>query len=220
MAENTQQTGFTLGGGNKDQNKYLDYYSQLSTKLTEQPYKIGYTPVNVQEQTYQGLADQISAYLRPYADTAIRQRRAQTKSDRASADVDAASRGMSEGSTWLSDAKNRMSAAEAADIAGIENNYLSSLMNQVYGSYQDYLNRKYNADVLNAQNQLDVDKFNAQLYETLEQRAWERAKQMYDMRSKGGSGTSGGSVTFIPTTTTPTSKSVPSIPTRVTPISR
>ena len=192
MADTTQQTGLNLSGVNKNTNKYLNYYNQISTQLMENPNKISYQAIEVPEQTYQGLADQISAYLRPYADTAIRQRRTQTASDRAAADVDAASRGMVS-STWLSDAKNRMAAAEAADIAGIENSYQSNLMNQVYNSYQDYLNRQYNAAVQNAQNQLAVDEFNAQLYQTLDNLAWNRAQQMYKMNKSGGGGSGAGS---------------------------
>ena len=135
------------------------------------PDKITPGTINVERQSEEDLARQVSAYLRPYTENAINSRRKQTGRDRAAADVDAASRGMTS-STWLSDAKNRMSAAEASDIAAMENEYLGNLGQQVFNAYQNYLNRAYQADVQNVANdlaaqqanvgnQLSVNQFNA-----------------------------------------------------------
>lgn len=115
--------------------------------------------INVEQQTEEDLARQVSAYLRPYTENAINSRRAQTGRERAAADVDAASRGMTS-STWLSDAKNRMSAAEASDIAAMENEYLGNLGQQVFNTYQNYLNRAYQADVQNVANDLAAQQAN------------------------------------------------------------
>ena len=116
--------------------------------------------INVEEQTQEDLARQVSAYLRPYTENAINARRAQTGKDRAAADVDAASRGMGS-STWLSDAKNRMAAAEASDITAMENEYLGNLGQQVFNSYQNYLNRAFQANMQNVANDLAAQQANA-----------------------------------------------------------
>ena len=107
--------------------------------------------INVERQTEEDLARQVSAYLRPYTENAINARRAQTGKDRAAADVDAASRGMGS-STWLSDAKNRMAAAEASDITAMENDAgMKTAMLRVDGgaSANNFL-MQFQADVLNA----------------------------------------------------------------------
>ena len=70
---------------------------------------------------------------------------------------------------------------------------------------------RYNIDnalrvaMQNAQNQWDTDVFNAQLYEQLQQMAWQYAGQMYGMKSSGGrGGASQSGVTQTPEQTAPT----------------
>lgn len=161
----------TIPDARKLQAREIQSPGQLSAQIIGDPTKLQaqeiaapsiITPskIEVEDQTQEGLAQQIAAYLRPYTENAIRQRQKQTVTDRAAADVDAASRGMI-GSTWLSDAKNRMAAAEASDIAGIENEYMGNLLQQVFNSYQSYLGRKLSADTQNAANQLVADQQNA-----------------------------------------------------------
>lgn len=116
--------------------------------------------VNIEEQTQEGLAKQIAAYLRPYTESAIQARQRQTGRARAGADADAYSRGMG-ASTYLSDAKNQMAMDEAYDISNMENNYLSNLGQQVFNSYQNYLQRKQAADQFNIQNAMAAEQWNA-----------------------------------------------------------
>jgi hypothetical protein len=178
----------TIEGGNSAQNKFYDYYNQLKTQLQTNPNTINYTPIQVEQQSLEGLSKQIADYLRPYTDSAIRQRQAQTDQYRAEADVDAASRGMGS-STWLTDSKNRMSNAEAADIADLESTFQSNVGEQAFNSFQQYLQNKLSADTTNASNQLETDEFNAKLYQTLEELAYARAGDMYGLTGSGsGSG--------------------------------
>ena len=116
--------------------------------------------IQVEKQTEADLARQISAYLRPYVDNAITSRIKQTKNYMADADVDAASRGMTR-STWLSDAKNRLAAAEASDIAAMENEYIGNLAKQVSTYYQNNLDRIAQADAQNVANKMSVLEANA-----------------------------------------------------------
>lgn len=120
------------------------------------PAKITPQQIQIEEQNQEDLARQVSAYLRPYVDNAINARRTQTGRDRAAADVDATSRGMG-ASTWLSDAKNRMAAAEASDITAMENEYLGNVGQQAFNAYQAYLDRAKEVAMQNA-----ILDFNAQ----------------------------------------------------------
>lgn len=144
---------------------------QMTAQTVEAPQLITPQTIQIEEQNQEDLARQVSAYLRPYTENAINARRAQTGKDRAAADVDASSRGMGS-STWLSDAKNRMAAAEASDITAMENEYLGNLGQQVFTAYQNYLDRAkdvatqnamldYNAQNANVGNQIAVNQFNA-----------------------------------------------------------
>lgn len=116
--------------------------------------------VNIEEQTQEGLAKQIAAYLRPYTESAIQARQRQTRRARAIADADAYRRGIG-ASTILSDDKNQMAMDEAYDISNMENNYLSNLGQQVFNSYQNYLQRKQAADQFNIQNAMAAEQWNA-----------------------------------------------------------
>ena len=118
--------------------------------------KINAGTISADMQSYEGLAKQISAYLRPYTDSAITSRKKQTTAARVAADVDAASRGMGS-STWLTDAKLRMANAEASDIANLENQFTSNLMQQVYQSDQAQRERAQQAAIQNVGNQLSAD---------------------------------------------------------------
>ena len=68
----------------------------------------------------------VESYLRTAYDQSIENRRKQTEADRAMIDLDAYSRGMG-GSTWVTDAKQRLQDAEADDIAKMEANYQAGL---------------------------------------------------------------------------------------------
>lgn len=76
----------------------------------------------------------VESYLRTAYDQSIENRRKQTEADRAMIDLDAYSRGMG-GSTWVTDAKQRLQDSEADDIAKMEANYQAGLNEAVLNQY-------------------------------------------------------------------------------------
>ena len=122
----------------------------------------------------------VESYLRTAYDQSIENRRKQTEADRAMIDLDAYSRGMG-GSTWVTDAKQRLQDAEADDIAKMEANYQAGLNEAVLNQYNQAV-----AQGLAAQNN-----------------AYALAKDLYSLgqnakagvgsvSSSGGSGVGGG----------------------------
>ena len=122
----------------------------------------------------------VESYLRTAYDQSIENRRKQTEADRAMIDLDAYSRGMG-GSTWVTDAKQRLQDAEADDIANMEANYQAGLNEAVLNQYNQAV-----AQGLAAQNN-----------------AYDLAKDLYSLgqnakagvgsvSSSGGSGGGGG----------------------------
>lgn len=184
MAEETVNSSDYSWDTSKGKTVSSSYESILKTLM---PQTIGYSPIETEKQTQESLASQISAYLRPYVDKSIASRKSTTIANRAGIDIDAASRGMG-ASTWVTDAKQRETNAEASDIAGLESDYAANLAEQVYNSYQSYLDRQYNVDAANAGNQIEVDEFNAQVLAALEQTAYERALDMNSLKGSGNGG--------------------------------
>lgn len=76
----------------------------------------------------------VEAYLRNSYDQTIADRKKATEEQRAMIDLDAFSRGMG-GSTWVTDAKQRLEDEEADDIARIEANYQAGLSEAVLNQY-------------------------------------------------------------------------------------
>lgn len=76
----------------------------------------------------------VEAYLRNSYDQSIADRKKSTEEQRAMIDLDAYSRGMG-GSTWVTDAKQRLQDEEAEDIAKIEANYQAGLSEAVLNQY-------------------------------------------------------------------------------------
>lgn len=76
----------------------------------------------------------VEAYLRNSYDQSIADRKKATEEQRAMIDLDAFSRGMG-GSTWVTDAKQRLEDEEADDIARIEANYQAGLSEAVLNQY-------------------------------------------------------------------------------------
>ena len=142
------------------QNQYNNILSQLQASG-------GYTPMTMPEQSLDGITEQLAQIYRPQVERAIAQRYGATKQQKAAIDVDAASRGMST-STWVTDAKNRIMNAEAADIAGLESDYASQLAGDALNQYNNYLADK-----------LALDKYNQQLAAALEGDAYDRAMDQY-----------------------------------------
>ena len=126
----------------------------------------------------------VESYLRTAYDQSIENRRKQTEADRAMIDLDAYSRGMG-GSTWVTDAKQRLQDAEADDIAKMEANYQAGLNEAVLNQYNQAV-----AQGLAAQNN-----------------AYDLAKDLYSLGqnakagvgsvpSSGGSGGGGGGYSY------------------------
>lgn len=128
-----------------------------------------YTPLSMPEQTLDGITEQLAQIYRPQVERAIAQRYGATKQQKAAIDVDAASRGVST-STWVTDAKNRIMNAEAADIAGLESDYISQLSGDALKQYQNYLGDK-----------LKLDQYNQQLQAALGGAAYDQAMQQYQL---------------------------------------
>lgn len=130
----------------------------------------------------------VEAYMRNAYDQSIADRKKATEEQRAMIDLDAYSRGMG-GSTWVTDAKQRLEDEEADDIAKIEANYQAGLseavLNQYNAAVAQGLAAKDNAYALAAQ-----------LY-NLGQNA---KAGVSGMASSGGGGGGGGSY-YTPTTT-------------------
>lgn len=174
--------------GNKQFDSY--YQSFLKTLPTEE---IEYHPIEYEAQTVEGIRDQVAGYMRNYYDKAIKQRQTQTSQYNAAADVDAASRGMLP-STYLSDLKGRQYMAEAADIANLESDYNANLAQTTAEQYNQYLNRRLQVDTQNVANQMDVDKWNAQARLALEELAYNRGAQAWQLSKQGQGG--GGGVSY------------------------
>lgn len=186
MAQN-----MTLSGGNAAQNQYMNYYNQIRTQLggnytpvqaqvIAEPEKMQAqqiaTPdaiqaerINVDQRTYGDYADEAASYLSKYLDNSIAARRRQTATDRAMVDVDANSRGFTNGSTWVTDAKLRLANQEAADIMTARNQFLGQVGEQAYNAMQNQYNRMLQADTQNAANALAADQFNANLANAIAQ---------------------------------------------------
>ena len=126
-----------------------------------------YNPLSMPEQSLQGITDQLASVYRPQLEQAILSRYGATKKQKAAIDVDAASRGMGT-STWVTDAKNRIMNAEAADIAGLESDYASRLAGDALQQYNNYLADKQN-----------LDRYNQALAIQLGDAAYDRAMDQY-----------------------------------------
>ncbi len=126
-----------------------------------------YTPLTLPEQTLDSITEQLAQIYRPQVEHAIAQRYGATKQQKAAIDVDAASRGMGT-STYVTDAKNRIMNAEAADIAGLESDYASQLAGDALSQYQNYLGDK-----------IKLDQYNQQLQAAMESAAYDQAMEQY-----------------------------------------
>ena len=118
--------------------------------------KVNAGTINADMQSYDDLAKQISAYLRPYTDSAITSRKKQTAEDRARVDADFSSRGLGQSTLGLA-TKLKLEEQEAADITNLENQFTSNLMQQVYQSDQEQRKRAQKAAIQNVGNQLSAD---------------------------------------------------------------
>ena len=143
------------------QDAYASNYQQMQNQGA-------YNPLSMQDQTLEGITEQLASVYRPQLEQQILTRYGATKKQKAAIDVDAASRGMGT-STWVTDAKNRLMNAEAADIAGMERDYASQLAGNALNQYQDYLNRKQN-----------LDQYNQSLAIQLGDTAYNRAADQYN----------------------------------------
>ena len=141
--------------------------SQYDTILSQLQGSSAYTPLTLPEQSLDSITEQLAQIYRPQVERAIAQRYGATKQQKAAIDVDAGSRGMGT-STWVTDAKNRLLNAEAADIAGLESDYASQLAGDALTQYQNYLGDK-----------LKLDQYNQQLQASMAGAAYDQAMQQY-----------------------------------------
>ena len=143
--------------------------SQYDNILSRLQGSGAYNPLTLPEQTIDSITAQLAQIYRPQVEQAILRRQGATKQQKASIDVDAASRGMGT-STWVTDAKNRIMGEEAADVAGLESDYASQLAGDAMTQYQNYLGDK-----------LKLDQYNQQLQAALQGEAYNQAMQQYQM---------------------------------------
>ena len=119
------------------------------------------TEITLDAKTRQSIANDVSAYLRPYYDMAAQERQQTAVQSRAELDADAYSRGMGS-STWLTDKKSRESMAAASDIASINAQYGAALSQGVSEQLGTYEQNKLAVAQQNAANKLSADSINAE----------------------------------------------------------
>ena len=124
----------TATSTNPGMDRYNRYYEQVLANLQNSvgPYR-----------TDSQLKNYLQKIIRPGYDQAIAQRQQQTGQANAAIDADAASRGMGT-STWVTDAKARQQNSEAADVAGLNQNYNSALYEALLGQMQQRDEQKMN----------------------------------------------------------------------------
>lgn len=118
------------------------------------------TEITLDAKTRESIANDVSAYLRPYYDMAAQERQQTAVQSRAELDADAYSRGMGS-STWLTDKKSRESMAAASDIASINAQYGAALSQGVSEQMGTYEQNKLAVAQQNAANRLSADAANA-----------------------------------------------------------
>ena len=143
------------------QDAYASNYQQMQSQGA-------YNPLSMQEQTLEGITQQLADVYRPQLEQQILNRYGATKKQKAAIDVDAASRGMGT-STWVTDAKNRLMNAEASDIASMERDYASQLAGDALQQYNNYL-----------QDRQNLDRYNQSLAIQLGDTAYGRASDQYN----------------------------------------
>lgn len=158
---------------------YNTYLSQLQDKLLSSTQTVEYNPLSAS-----ALKSSLAKMLRPEYDRAIANRQKTAAKNRAAIDTDAAARGMGS-SSWVTDVKNRQNDAAATDIAGLEDDYISSL----YGNLLSKLGQQ-------EANKLSVDQFNATAKQNALSQALSTANQYYptwlkEQQTKQGSGRGG-----------------------------
>lgn len=118
-------------------------YEQLKALLLPDAQTIDYTP-----KTRAELKADIQAALMPNLQESIQRRQLTTKRSNASADADAAARGVG-ASTWGADVKNRNATSEAQDIAAMRGSYNSTLASNLSNMLSTQDARKLEADQAN-----------------------------------------------------------------------
>ena len=137
---------------------YSEAYQRIFSSLPKQT--ITPTEITLDAKTRESIANDVSAYLRPYYDMAAQERQQTAVQSRAELDADAYSRGMGS-STWLSDKKSRESQAAASDVAGIYSQYGAALSEGVSSQMQTYEANRLAVDQQNAANRMSADAQNA-----------------------------------------------------------
>ena len=147
---------------------YNTYLSQLQDKLLSSTQTVEYNPLSAS-----ALKSSLAKMLRPEYDRAIANRQKTAAKNRAAIDTDAAARGMGS-SSWVTDVKNRQNDAAETDIAGLEDDYISSLYGNLLSKLGEQESRK-----------LSVDQFNASAKQNALSQALSTANQYYPTWLKG-----------------------------------
>lgn len=157
--------------------KFQEYYTSLMGQLRGAAPTIGYD-----EMSEGKIKANLIQSMRPSLEQSIAQRQTATGKNRALIDADAAARGIG-ASTWVTDAKNRLSDSEQRDISMLHSNYGASLAQQ--------LGSRLAAE---RANKLAADQFNAGQDATAQQQALGMAWNLYQqwLASQAASGGGGG----------------------------
>ena len=127
------------------------------------PETVAFTPIDEDV-----LRETIVEWLRPAYEQAIERRREQTARGNAELDADAWARGMG-ASTYVTDVKERALRSESRDVGELESDYASALAGHLY-------------DALKSQQeqQVEVDRFNAEQQNLARERASDAALKLYE----------------------------------------
>ena len=155
--------------------KYLEYYNSLMGQLRGEGAAIGYDPMSEGR-----IKANLIQTMRPQLEQSIYQRQNATSRNRALIDADAAARGMGP-STWVTDAKGRLSDSEMADVSLMRSNYGAALAQQLGSRLAGERANKMAADQFNAGQ-------NAAAQQQALGMAWNLYQQWLSEQKRGGRG--------------------------------
>lgn len=160
----------SAGGGNV----FQDYYESIMGGINI-PYVSVSTPKRAKVQS------ELEAAMRPAVDRAIDGRKKSGDTTKAELDADAAARGMGT-STYVSSMKEREQDDIDSDISMMESQYSAALAEKLQSIMMQY-----------QQMQLQADMFNAKLYQSASQDAFNAAMGWYSKYLKGSRRSASGS---------------------------
>jgi len=154
------QAAYSGSSGSSIPTQMQAYMKELSELFA--PSVISYTPQSTSE-----LRKEISSYLWPAYEQAIRQRQEATDTYQANLDADAYARGMG-ASTYLTDVKYRQQQEEADDISDLYAEYTASLAKQLM-----------DAQNMQTQRELEIAQYNNEQTDAARRFVYETAYGLY-----------------------------------------